>query len=197
MRDKQIQIGWKEVVLGEICEIKRGNSITKAKLTSGDIPVIAGGQKPAYYHNVANRSGETLTVSGSGAYAGFVAYFDIPIFASDCSTIQPHEENVFAKYLYYFLKGNQHKIYTLQKGIAQPHVYPKDLAKIKIPLPFQNGKPDLETQKQIVDILDKVEKLKQKRIEADKLAKEYLQGVFYQMFYNKGFEERRQMKLLK
>ncbi len=172
-----------EVELGEICEIKKGSSITKDKLGVGDIPVIAGGQQPAYYHNISNRTGETITVSGSGAYAGFVAYFNNPIFASDCSTIQAKSDNIFMRYIYYFLKFNQEQIYKLQKGMAQPHVYPKDLAKIKIPL------PPLETQKKIVSILEKAEKLKQKRQESDKLTEEYLKSVFYEMFLNKGFEE--------
>jgi len=175
--------GWQEVELGEICEIKKGNSITKNTITNGDIPVIAGGQQPAYYHNNSNRIGETLTVSGSGAYAGFVAYFNIPIFASDCSTIQSKEKNVFMKYIYYFLKGNQNRIYKLQKGMAQPHVYPKDIESIKIPL------PPLPTQKQIVSILEKAERLKQKREEADKLTKEYLKSIFNEMFIKKDFKE--------
>jgi len=176
---------WKEVELGEICEIKRGSSITKKTITEGDIPVIAGGQKPAYYHNLPNRTGETLTVSGSGAYAGFVAYFNIPIFASDCSTIQAKSKDILMRYAYYFLKRNQKQIYEMQKGIAQPHVYPKDLAIMKVPL------PPLQIQKQIVKTLEGAERLKQKREDADKLTKEYLQGVFYEMFLNKGFEERR------
>ncbi len=185
MKAKQIQTEWKEVELGEVCEIKKGSSITKDKVTEGSIPVIAGGQQPAYYHNIANRTGETLTVSGSGAYAGFVAYFNIPIFASDCSTIQTKTKAVFMKYIYYLLKGNQEQIYEMQKGIAQPHVYPKDLAVIKVPL------PSLQVQKQIVSILEKAEALKQKREEADKLTKEYLQSVFYEMFYKKGFETKK------
>src|SRR3989344_4490917 len=103
----QPAIEWKEVALRDICEVKRGNSITKDTITEGKVPVIAGGQQPAYYHNTSNRTGETLTVSGSGAYAGFVAYFNSPIFASDCSTIQAKSKEVLMKYIYYFLKGNQ------------------------------------------------------------------------------------------
>jgi type I restriction enzyme S subunit len=53
--------------LGEICEIKRGKSITKKLVSSGNIPVIAGGREPAYFHNEANRIGPIITVSGSGA----------------------------------------------------------------------------------------------------------------------------------
>jgi restriction endonuclease S subunit len=162
--------------LGELCEIKKGNSITRDKINEGNVPVIAGGQQPAYYHNESNRTGETITISASGAYAGFVNYFNIPIFASDCSTIQSKQNNIFMKYVYYFLKSNQSRIYKMQKGIAQPHVYPKDLAQVRIPL------PPLPAQKAIVKILEQAEKLKQKREEADKLTQEYLKSVFYEMF---------------
>ena len=65
---------WPMVELGEVCEVKRGKSLTRKEITDGDIPVIAGGQTPAYYHYQANRVGEVITVSGSGAYAGFVNY---------------------------------------------------------------------------------------------------------------------------
>lgn len=188
MTQKQIPKNWKEVELGEVCEIKKGNSITKNTITNGNIPVIAGGQQPAYYHNTSNRTGETLTVSGSGAYAGFVAYFNVPIFASDCSTIQTKSRDVFMKYIYYLLKGNQKNIYKLQRGIAQPHVYPKDLAKIKIPLPLSNGKPDLETQKKIVSILEKAEALKTRNKKVNELFDEYLKSVFAEMFVGKGFD---------
>ena len=69
--DGELPQGWRWVALSDICEVKRGSSITKKEITEGNIPVIAGGQQPAYYHNYANRSGKVITVSGSGAYAGF------------------------------------------------------------------------------------------------------------------------------
>jgi type I restriction enzyme, S subunit len=185
------KIEWEEVELQEVCEVKKGKSITKKTITKGDVPVIAGGQQPAYYHNVANRTGETITVSGSGAYAGFVAYFNIPIFASDCTTIQTKNKEISIRFIYSFLKSNQNEIYKLQKGIAQPHIYPKDLAILKINLPFSNGSPDLKEQERIVSILEKAEKVKAKGNNAGKLLDEYLKSVFNEMFYNKGFEIRR------
>jgi restriction endonuclease S subunit len=179
MKTKQLSTGWKEVELGEAFEIKKGKSITKNLVTAGTVPVIAGGQNPAYYHNESNREGETITVSGSGAYAGFVNYFNQPIFASDCSTLQPTKDNeVSGKYGFYFLKSNQNMIYGLQKGIAQPHVYSKDLGQIKIPL------PSLSIQKKIAQILEQTEQLKQKREQADKLMHDYLKSVFNEMFWN-------------
>ena len=68
-------------------------SLTEEKAVKGNIPVIAGGQSPAYYHNKSNREGNIITVSASGAYAGFINYFNNPIFASDCNTIKSKNEN--------------------------------------------------------------------------------------------------------
>lgn len=124
------------IELGEIAEVLKGTAITKKDTIEGNIPVIAGGQQPAYYHNKSNRDGEVITVSASGAYAGFMNYFETPIFASDCSTIQTKNRNlVSTKYLFNFLKTKQQDIYAFQQGGGQPHVYPKDLKLIKIPLP--------------------------------------------------------------
>ena len=53
-------VEWK--TLGEVCEMKRGSTITANQAEDGDIPVIAGGQKPAYFHNQSNREGKNITV---------------------------------------------------------------------------------------------------------------------------------------
>ena len=140
---------WPMVELGELCDIKRGSTITKKQAVAGDVPVISGGQQPAYYHNTANRKPPVITVSASGAYAGFVNFFDEPIYASDCSTIQSKDKEILdIKFVYRFLKSDQDRIYELQQGSGQPHVYPKDLQKIKIPL------PPIEVQREIVEQIE-------------------------------------------
>lgn len=150
---------WPMVELGEVCDIKKGSVITKKQAIEGDIPVIAGGQQPAYYHNSANRVAPIITISASGAYAGFVNLFTKPIFASDCSTVQPKNKDfVNILFIYYLLKSKQDTIYQLQQGGSQPHVYPKDIVKIKIPL------PPLEVQKEIVEQIQ----VKQNAIKAAK-----------------------------
>lgn len=154
------------VELGEVCDIKKGTAITKKDVTEGNIPVIAGGQRPAYYHSESNREGKTITVSASGAYAGFVNYFESPIFASDCTTIQSKDENnLLTKFVFAFLKGKQQEIYKLQQGGGQPHVYAKDLSKIKIPL------PSIGVQKEIVEQIE----VKQNAIEHAKAIIENLE----------------------
>ena len=149
----KIDPDWEMVELGDVAKIEKGSLITEKTAINGKVPVIAGGQKPSYYHNQSNRQGQTITVSASGAYAGFVNYFDTPIFASDCSTIKGNEKILNTKYTYYFLKSIQEKIYDFQQGGAQPHVYPKHLQIIKIPL------PSIEVQKQIVAKIEEEQKL--------------------------------------
>ena len=143
----EISIEFKK--LGEVCNFKRGSSLTSKQAISGKIPVISGGQKPAFYHNEANRYGEIITVAGSGVYAGFVNYWDIPIFCADCFSVLPKDINILlTKYLYYFLKKNQDLIYHKKVGGAIPHVYSKMLTDFEIPI------PPLELQEEIVNNLD-------------------------------------------
>src|SRR3989344_4669065 len=63
------------------------------------------------------------------------------------------------------------------------------IGSIGVPLPFLNNKPDLKEQERIVKILEKAEKVKERGKNAENLLDEYLKSVFYEMFYNKGFEE--------
>ena len=139
--------------LGEVCEIRKGSSITRKEVVEGSIPVIAGGQKPSAFHNQANRTGETITVSASGAYAGFVSYFKEPIFASDCSTIKPEDGRLMGAFLFHVLKSKQAEIYKLQIGMGQPHVYPKDLSSFRIPL------PPLETQREVMAEIENYQRM--------------------------------------
>jgi type I restriction enzyme M protein len=142
------------VKLTEIVEFKRGTSITKKDVTVGDIPVIAGGQQPAYYHNKSNRDAGAITISSSGAYAGFVSYHNYPIFASDCFTAASKSKEILIdKYLFHILKCKQNEIYELQEGGGQPHVYPKHFENWEIPL------PPLEIQEQIVKEIEGYQKI--------------------------------------
>ena len=125
---------WELKQLGHSIEIRKGQLITEKTAIKGDIPVIAGGIKHSYYHNRPNRKENVITISASGANAGFVSFHPYKIFASDCSTIE--ESNTFdIKFLYFILKSRQSEIYKLQTGGAQPHVYPEHLKSIDLFFP--------------------------------------------------------------
>lgn len=129
--------GWKNGCLSQIAEFKRGKTITKAQIKPGTIPVVAGGLEPAYYHNVANTKAPVITISASGANAGFTRMYHTDVFASDCSFI---EKNTCAclPFVYCFLINHKSELDSLQKGSAQPHVYAKDINALQLCLPNSN-----------------------------------------------------------
>lgn len=142
--------GVERVKLGEVCHFKRGNSISSKEAVAGNVPVISGGIKPSFYHNQSNRNGNSITVAGSGASAGYVNYWEIPIWVADAFTIEP-DEKLSRKFTYLYLKNNQEKIFRLQKGAGVPHVHGTDLTGLSIPI------PPLHVQQEIVRTLDAFE----------------------------------------
>lgn len=127
--------------------ILKGQTITQKEAIPGTIPVIAGGKIPAYYCNKANRYGKTITISASGASAGFVNIYDEAIFASDCSTIgEGNDYNIV--FIYNLLLNIQKDIYASQTGGAQPHIHPSDIYNLYVYYTH-----DIEEQNAIADVL--------------------------------------------
>lgn len=113
---REIPKGWEVKSLGDWAEIRKGTLITeKTANTNGDIKVISAGVDFSYYHDVANRPKNTITISASGANAGFVNFWREPIFACDCTTIT---NSVIGRTLYIlnFLKIVQDFIYQQARG---------------------------------------------------------------------------------
>ena len=132
--DNDIPTGWHMGTLGEIVEFRRGKTITKAQVKEGNVPVVAGGLEPAYYHNEANTKAPVITVSGSGANAGFSRMYHEDVFASDCS-FADIQGTKYISFVYCFLKANKYQLDALQKGSAQPHVYAKDINAMETLIP--------------------------------------------------------------
>ena len=172
-------MNWPLVKLGDLCVVKRGTTITQKEAIEGKVPVVSGGLKPTYFHNSSNRNGNTITVSGSGASAGFINFYKEPIFASDCSTVEPKNDTVDVSYIYRAMQNLQEYIYTkLKAGAAQPHVYAKDLANLEIPF------PPLAEQHRIAALLDTADHIiKQRELAIAKLD-QLAQSVFVAMFSN-------------
>ena len=178
-------VEWK--ALGEATTMKRGTSATKGIMQEGNIPVISGGRQPAFYCNVSNRTGEVITIAGSGAGAGYVQYWNEPIFVCDAFSIQGNE-TLKTKYVYYVLTSIQEKIYSTKKGGGVPHVHISSIDKFEIPV------PPLPVQEEIVRILDNFTELQAE------LQKRKLQYNYYLdnlLNFNRGGyqEEVRWMKM--
>ena len=132
----------------DVSIMQRGTSLTKKDANEGVYPVISGGKTPAFYCDASNRSGETITVAGSGAGAGYVQYWNEPIFVCDAFSIKGTND-VLTKYLYYCLVNMQDKIYATKKGGGVPHVHISSIDKFLIPV------PPIPVQEEIVKILDR------------------------------------------
>lgn len=128
--------GWKKGRVEDIGGFSRGKTITKAKVVNGNVPVVAGGLEPAYYHNVSNTHAPVITVSGSGANAGFTKLYYENIYASDCSYLDINN-SPYIYFVYCFLTNNKDSIDNMQKGSAQPHVYAKDINSLSIIIPSE------------------------------------------------------------
>ena len=144
--------GWKVGLLGELCNFKRGkNLLTKNAIDEG-VPVVAGGLEPSCYHNVANTGAPVITVSGSGANAGFMRMYHVPVWASDCSFIDISCENFY--FVYCFLKVNSKLLRHAQTGAVQPHVKPSDIHDFELVIPTKDS--ILEFQKKIKPFYDRI-----------------------------------------
>jgi len=117
--------------IGDYITPKRGKSLLSKNAIFGDIPVIAGGLEPSTYHNVANTQSPILTISASGANAGYVSLWNVPVWSSDSSFIDSTmTDDVY--FWYVLLKKRQKEIFDAQTGSAQPHIYPKHIASMSI-----------------------------------------------------------------
>lgn len=119
--------GWEYGEFSRLGNFTRGKNITAAEMIEGDIPVVSAGLEPSGYHNAHNVTGRSLTISASGANAGYLKYHLSDIWAADCSYFQDDKKLWF---VYNALKFLQPVISNLQVGAAQPHVYPKNINKL-------------------------------------------------------------------
>lgn len=141
----------------------RGKNITKEQMVEGTIPVISAGINPSGYHNVSNVKGISLTISASGANAGYLKYNLEDIWAADCSYYQD-DSNIW--FMYHSLNFIRKAIDNLQVGSAQPHVYPKNINKLCIVIPEE--KYIHEFNEQVMPFYLEIKKLREQNQNLEK-----------------------------
>lgn len=147
-------VQWQE--LGGVVDIDKGVQLNKANmLKDGNYPVFNGGINPSGYFDDYNVDKNTIIISQGGASAGYINFIKTKFWASaHCFIVRPKIKNADNKFVYYFLKSNQDfTIMNLKQGSGIPNLYKNDLLQIKIPI------PSLKRQKQIVEFLDRLDKL--------------------------------------
>jgi type I restriction enzyme S subunit len=135
---RDVPEGWEVKELGDYALIKKGTLITKETAnTDGKIKVISAGIDYSYFHSKSNYAQNIITVSASGANAGFVNFWREAIFACDCTTVRGKSE-AETLIILDFLKIRQEYLFSQARGSAQPHVYPKDVEGLKITVPTKD-----------------------------------------------------------
>ena len=121
-----------DMQIGDYISPKRGKNLLSKDAIPGEVPVVAGGLEPATYHNVANTVAPVITISASGANAGFVNLWQKPVWSSDSSFIDSAmTDDVY--FWFALLKKRQKEIYDSQTGSAQPHIYPQHISSMRLP----------------------------------------------------------------
>lgn len=154
---------------------KRGHSLLKKNAIHGNVPVVAGGLKPSTYHNTSNTEAPVITISASGANAGFVQIWGQKVWSSDSSYIDSSVvSNIYFWYL--LLKSNQKRIFDSQSGSVQPHVYPQQIGNLFIPC--LNEKKVSQFNNLVAPIFHKIFENKSENINLKTLRDELLNNYF-------------------
>ncbi|MFA6989518.1 MAG: restriction endonuclease subunit S [Candidatus Gastranaerophilaceae bacterium] len=90
--------------------------------------------------------------------------------------IVPNQKIILLEYLYYCLLSEKNKIYEKRSHATQDNINLTILRNHKIPL------PPISIQKKIVSVLEKAEKIKEKRKQAKELSDVFLKNMFLDLF---------------
>ena len=166
--------GWEIKKIKDICD-KASSNIAQNKITEldGDYPVFGASgfvQNVDFYH----RDTEYIGIVKDGSGVGRVNVY--PAYSSLLGTLQYilPKEGYALNYVAYALKSLN--LASFAAGAAIPHIYFKDYGEVEIPV------PSIEEQERIVEELDclsgVIEKKREQLRELDALA----QSIFYTMF---------------
>lgn len=180
---------WQKAKLDDVLTVKRGQTITKKDAQEGPYPVILGGKEPAYYIDKFNHTGKAIVISRSGASAGYVSFWNQPIFVTDGFLLEP-KDGISYEFLYHLLKSKQFELNHSQRGAAIPHVTPDLIRSINIVLPPNDVREQIAS---ILSAYDSQIENNQKRIKlleqmAENLYKEWFVRFRFPGFENAEFE---------
>jgi len=141
-------------------------------------------------------SGDSL-IFGTGGNANIHYANDKFSTSTDCFVAQVNSEEVYTKYVFFYIKSHIELLERGFKGAGLKHISKKYISNIKIPLP-----ETLDEQIKIANLLTQVETLIEKRKEGIRLLDELLKSTFLDMFGDpvlnpKGWETKTIEELVK
>lgn len=170
----------------------------KSKIKAGDGFKLGEAQYPFYTSsNVLTKSineylfeDESL-IFGTGGLASIHFCSDKFAVSTDCFVTQPKDKNqVFSKFVYYYLSGNMNILESGFKGAGLKHISKDYLENIEIPL------PSIAIQQKIAAILDQADAIIQNNRAIVQKYDALTQSLYLEMFGDpvkneKGWEKRK------
>ncbi len=141
--------------LGEISDIFIGSFIKKTEQDKTyKYPVYNGGMEPTGYYYNYNSNKNSIAISARGANCGFVNYLFVNFWAGNsCYVLKDLPKNVDTKYLFYYLKSNERRLFDLRQISGIPAINQEQLSRFIVSV------PPLPVQNEIVRILDQFDTL--------------------------------------
>lgn len=175
MEEIDLPDDWKICTLREMFDFQKKSKHKAGEgKEKGDYKFFTSSNIQSKFIDDFDFEGEHL-IFATGGHAGIHYCGDKFSASTDCFILK-NTKKIVQKYVYYYLFGNIHLVEAGFKGAGLKHISKAYLQNIEIPL------PPLPVQKKIADMLEKAEKLKMWRKEADKLTDEFLKSTFLEMF---------------
>ena len=167
--------GWKVKKLGEVCEIYQPKTISTNALVENGKYLVYGANGVIGKYDQYNHTESELLMTCRGATCGTINISEPYSWINgNAMVIHPVEGNITMSYLKYVLRGID--LSNVITGAAQPQITRQSLSPLLIPI------PPLPEQFRIVEELDLlsniIEKKRQQLSELDNFA----QSIFYDMF---------------
>ena len=176
MMQKILPQGWKEVELGEIFDFQKKSRIKAGEGSKkGQYKFFTSSDKQTKFINEYSQDGEYL-IFATGGHAGIHYCNEKFATSTDCFIVKV-DNQVLAKYVYYYLFSKIQLLEEGFKGAGLKHISKVYIQDIKLFYP-----EDKEAQKAIVSLLEKAEKAKEWRKKADDLTNGFLNSIFIEMF---------------
>ena len=169
---------WKEKKLGGVGRIRKGSQLNKSELTdTGDYPAINGGINPSGYTDKWNTGKNTITISEGGNSCGYINFITSKFWSGGhCYSIEELKGDVLNRFLFQYLKFNEHLIMRLRVGSGLPNIQKGEINNFKVNL------PSLEEQTKISNFLSsidsKIEQVGKQLRESKQFKKALLQQMF-------------------
>lgn len=191
-KNQKFPKGWKEVKLGEVCEIKKGKQLGRLEmLENGSVPVMNGGILPSGFTNSFNENENTITISEGGNSCGFVSLLKEKFWCGGhCYVLKNLKVEIL--FLFQILKQKEQEIMRLRVGSGLPNIQKTVIEKFSFYVPA-----DIEEQKAIagalgiwdvgIEKLSQVIKLKEKQKKA--IMQKLLSGKIRLSGFSKPWEE--------